>query len=1250
MQIEINEARENNLKNISLHIPHNKITAITGVSGSGKSTLLKNILASYGANNLVRTFSQAVRNELSLSNIVKVKSVLNLPQTVLINPRTFVSNSTSTVSTLSGIHEIIRNLFIKYGEVICPQCGKRFSGFFLYNGMFAIDVIRDKNYNDVLLYISKYGSIKKELFFDKNGNDAKNPRKAAKATILFYLNNPTFQRISDINNQIRSEIYCDLKNKFNPLDFFLCPQCNNLLPQLSRKRFSVVTSYEQGGSVCNSCNGTGYIADIDPSVLVVNKDKTIINGGIKFVSKEGIQYTNINFSKLKAITKFYGININEKIKNISDKNLLSLLRNRSIITMNKGKGVKETIEFKGIAGTLKSAFLTGKGEKKLADICNKKICNSCNALGFDHRLNCLFLFGKSISDLLSMTIVDFMNWCMEIKIKAPNDVMTFLDKIISKTQIFSQLSCGHLELFRKAKKLSGGEVQRLRIGALLNSNIRGVCYLLDEPSTGLHFQDIDTLGNLLKKICSDGNTIVMVDHNKEMLRFCDHIIDMGPNGGDKGGEIIFDGNIDSFLRSKSITAKAILEDNIYVKKIPSIRSKSTFFSFNNLNENNLKNLNIKIPRNSFSVICGISGSGKSTLLNNVIFNRMSKSISSFNCNDIVHIGQRSIASGRSYVASILNISNYIAKIYAKESNIPLSCFLLNSRDNKCLKCKGKGILLSKEREFLGVCDACGGKRFSDKILSIKINNLNIYDVLSMPISILNDNFHDRKINEISSTCQQLGLGYISLLRESETLSKGELQRVHLANILTQATTNNVILMDEPSIGLHANDIKNLLKSINKLTLNNNTVITVEHNPTMISAADYIIELGGCGKNGGKLLYSGTIDNIKNTPTANAIKNPFLLSKKQCTQASQEIEINVSGELKHYKYNGCYNVYSEKENFISLCNNVKNNFLSNLIPGNVLFSDISKNSDAKWLKTPFLFNVDFLRKIKQNFSIYDVLGIKKEIIALIMQEYPNESDLLRYVFDDSSLTGKCPACKGRGLLHIVPIEFFIEKNSLSKAAKSFLAKSTIFSNFNKYLKQTRSIDLLKDFSKLDEHEKNLFLWGIDKTITIEEEYRWAGFFTYFLHNHLFYPNQNIAIKALSQKDFTTCPICNANMLEQKYLGYKILGFNYHDILSMDIEFLLNKFKSYKKQNFYTKRIIETFELLLLFELSGIRLMQSISELDEKSSGIIHMISLFMNRIYFTGILLSNTSILSSSQLKILNKIVNKWKESNTIFLA
>ena len=1250
MQIKIIHAQENNLKNLSLSIPLNKITAITGVSGSGKTTLLKNVLAAYGANNYARVSSQTVRHELMISNSVKVESISNLPQTVLIEPKSFIFNQNSTVSTLSGIHEMIRNLFTEYGETVCPICGEKIKGFNVYKGTFAVDIIKDRNYDSLLIYITKYGSISSEIFYDKKGNEVGSSKKASKVTVCFSLNNPSKGRILDINKLFSCNVYSASKEKFNPLLFAPCPKCGNILPQLSRSRLSFTTSYENGGGACQSCNGTGFAIQIDPNTLIVDKNKTIVDGGLRFVSLNGIQYTNIDYSSLKTISKYYNINIKDKIKDIDAKSLSCLIEKTRTFTINKGKGAKELIEFKGIAKTLCNAFLSGKGEKKLAEICNKKICCTCKGIRIDPQINCFSLFGKTVSDLLSMTISDLMKWAISVKTKVPKEVENRLDKIIAKTQIFSQLSCGHLELSRMANTLSGGEVQRIKIGTLLNSNINNICYLLDEPSTGLHPQDIDILGDLLKKICADGNTIVLVDHNKDMLSFCDYIIDMGSFGGDKGGAVVFSGNIVNFLKSGSETAKAILKRDI-IKKTNSISAhKVNFLHFDKINVNNLKNITVKIPRDCFSVICGISGSGKSTLLNDVIYKQILQAPFDFGYKDVIHLAQRNILGGRSYVASILRISEYIASIYANGTKFSPSAFLLNSKEGKCEVCNGRGIVLSDDNEPLGGCACCQGRRFSHNVLNIKINNLSIYDIYTLPISNLKDVFEDKKIKEISLICEQLKLGYISILRGTESLSKGELQRLYLVNVITHTIRDALILLDEPSIGLHANDVKNLLSLLNELTRRKNTVIAVEHNPVIISAADYIVELGGRGNDGGNLLYCGDANKIKNTPISVAINKGFLPSKKRYINKKQEIIISFSGQVKRYKCNEIHDVSTNTESFITLYNIIKNDFLSSIIPGNVLFSNLGETTSVQWEHSPLLLNIDFSKKMKYDFSIYDILGIKSNIIALIMQKYPTQMDFLKYIFDDTSSTGKCMTCKGQGKVQSIPLDYFIEGETLSKSAKSFLSKSSTYSDFAKILKKRHGIDLHKDFSKLNNIERNLLLWGSDQTIELDKDLLWHGFIPYFLRNHVFYPDQRIATNAITQKRRIICPTCMGKMLESTYLKYNILGLNYNEILTKNIKTILEIFKTYNKSNVYIQKIKGALDLLLRFGLLDLQLSSRTTDLEGRLVGIIYTISLFINKIHSTGILFSNTSLLEDNQIKVLNKMLVPWKQSNTIFIS
>ncbi len=1250
MTIKIKSAFENNLKNLSLDIPHDKITGITGVSGSGKSTLLKYVLAASGANNYVRLASKTVRTALTIKRNVEVESVSGLPQTIFIDVKGVLPNVNSTISTLSGIHETLRNLFVEFSEGICPTCGMRYNAFVTSKGPFSVDVVNDENYPRLTKYINKNGQILNEAFFNKDGNPVKKLVSARNATLTFSLKNPTKKRLKELCSEFSCKTYIeDGKVKYDPTLLARCEHCASLLPQIDRTRFSFLTPYEEGGGACSLCHGTGYTYGVQWSDLLIDEKKSILGGGVRFISEKGIAYTNINLSILKAIAKHYGIDPTKKISTLNQPALASFLNDETKITISMGRGKKKVIEFPGLISLLTMTVARGnKNCGELSKLCERRTCPACNGTRLHDAVDCFRLFGKTLSDLLSMTVDELGVWSGELVDSVPLKARGYLSRLSDKTKVLTRLSCGHLQLNRASNTLSGGELQRIRIGALLNSNLRGICYLIDEPSLGLHDHDVEILGVLFKDICSQGNTIIMVEHNRKLLSYCDFIVDLGPCGGAEGGRLLFSGEMKKFIQSNLATTKSLLEDRTLANKEDSKESFDSFMSFKNLKEHNLKNVDVDVPLRRFTVVCGISGSGKSTFLNEVVLKRVLLNPVKYGFKDVFPFSQNH-SSGvvSSFVATILKISDYIAKLYAKESGFETSCFLLNTRIGKCPACAGKGMVYSEGGECLGICTACAGRRFSDNVLQVKINGLNISDTLSLALSELESHFDDQAIKNAAAVCNLLGIGYLFLARESSSLSKGELQRVRLANIMMKETSNNLILLDEPSKGLHFEDVKKLSRAIKNLLARNNTIIAVEHNPAMIGEADYIVEFGGTGKQGGHLIYSGLPGDLKNTPTAKVMSDRFALGNVRTKKSSREIVFHVATHIRKHQPNLVHQISQQQDDYLLLANKTQKDFLATTIQSNTLFSKIS--SDAIQLENaPLFLSVDFAEKLRSTSSVYEILGVRELMTTIVGQIYPEKKDVLKYVFDDTSPTGKCALCKGAGTITVVSPERFLEKSNLSPNTIKFLSRSLTFTEVAKKLRTKSRTNLQKPYSTMTSSEKDILLWG--NIPDADQGNCWEGLISYFLHNHTYSPDQKWAEEIFSGRYEKSCSLCNGKRLKEEYLDYNLFGLSYCDLMTKDVLTILQVLNKCRLSTSHLDILKQMLMFLVKFGYPNISLAMQTAELDCVCSNIIKTISMYLHRIYGAGIVLANTNSLSLEQRKKLELLLLDWKRTNTIFIS
>ena len=1250
--ISVINAHANNLKNISVDIPIGEITALTGVSGSGKSTLLKDILGSYGTQNFTRISSKTVKDSLLIKKDTEVDEIDNLPNTILIDVKSSISNPISTVSTVSGIHELLRNLFIEYGNIYCDECGNIVVRDYSLIHQLTVDIKIDEMFETTIDFIEKNGKITKIEYFDKNGIITTNEKKKSLATIYFVFNRVSEKLIYEFNKQFNCSVSIISNTAHKTYDFIKeieCAFCHSIGANLIRSRMSYNTSYDDGGGACRCCRGTGKIAKIKPEKVFDDTSKGILDGASQFITAKGIKYSTVTEKFIMALYEKLHLDINIPIESLSNKELNAIMYglDEEITFLDRISG-KKTLFFEGIAKYLESSYRANKGGETLKNLFDESVCCNCKGSRFDDTINRFLFCNKSINSLMLMTLNELGEWCRKIKKEAPKKSQEYLDRIIKETDNFNLLSCGHLALSRFSNTLSGGELQRIRVCTLLNSNIHGLCYLLDEPSSGLHYSDIENMAVLLKRICSNGNTIIMVEHNKKLLSYCNHIIDMGPCGGKNGGNVLFSSSIDKIKNYNTATTKVLLNTE---QKIETFKTETTeqkvFFTFDNLTYNNLKNVSVHFPKDSYTAVCGISGSGKSTFVKQAVYNSINLDPSKYGLEGIEYLGQKSkVTTNQSTVASLLKIGDYISKLYEKSSKgkIKKSCFMLGSSEGKCQNCEGKGLLYSETDEFIGICDQCNGYGFSEDVLKIHVDGLNIYEFYNTNIEDLGEIVKDHKIKKIAELGSRLGIGYLTFARQSKTLSKGELQRVLLIKVLFGEEKNHLLILDEPSKGLHTADVANLIYSLKEVSLAGNTVLVVEHNPEMIKNADYVIEFGGTGVTGGYLLFQGKPSKIKNTPTAKMLEG-FKLDK-QVDISNSKKQIIIQGEDGEIlKYSPCH-LYYESAHSETLTKAGKRSmldFLSVAIPNNPMFSRLDRHIIES--DTPIMILIDFKEKLKYNITVSEALGIS----SFLSEEASNEnnSEIARYIFDPNSPTGKCETCKGTGKTFAVDENFFLQDFELNSSCKKFLKNSTDCAKLSKILKKDK-IDITKKFKDMTEFEKRVLFWGTDKIYDIDgKSKRWEGIIPYFIRFHDHYPDKS-ANEIFKNKMEIVCPTCNGNRLKLIYQNYKCHKLSFSDWMSFTIDSLLKKINSVKNSNIVA--IKSRLNYVKNLGIGDISLNNELISLNPIVSEKIKLLSFYFNKIYGAGIVIKNISEINQDEKIIIKKILEELSATNTIWIV
>lgn len=1237
MKIQVRRAYENNLKHISVDIPLYQITGLTGVSGSGKSTLLRNVLAASGSADYTRIQTKTVRDALRISDFVKAEDVSNMPLPIFIAAKNVVSNSMSTVSTVSGIQEILRNLFTSFGEIRCPDCGAAVSPDLPSDAVFSAELIYDAGYEAALAHIRKRGTVLSEAFFDRKSRPVKpGAKSAALALVRFSLGRPSERAIQDLHKQFGCQVrISDSWGEYDPRSAVRC-SCGRVLPRIARSRLSFATPFEEGGGACRRCGGSGTVVSISRDALIEDMERPIFQGGVRFLTEKGLAHTAVTERFIQAAADLYGIDTGEPLKNIPEEKLEKLFYgSEDVITFQDRVGGKKSQAFQGIASYLCQSYLQGKGGAALAGCCVRQPCPACGGLRLDRETDCFVLFGKTISQLFSMTLRELRDWAAETK--TPPEAEIYLDRLRRKTDYFCRVSCGHLSLGRSSGTLSGGELQRVRICAMLNSSVDRLCYLLDEPSSGLHASEVERLGALLRELCARGNTVIMVEHNQSLLRFCDHIIDLGPAGGAAGGELLFSDRLSQVSRYDTATA-ALLSGKADAPLPAPVAARGPYTQwliFDHLTRNNLKDITVRIPAGGFSVICGVSGSGKSTLLRDVILERVGKAPEAFGVRGVNFLGQSGGGMpNTSTVVTLLKLSDHIAKLFSAAGPLSRNCFMPNTKDGKCPVCEGKGVTLSESGETVGVCDVCHGKCYSPEALSVRVCGANIDELLNAPLDQLGALTDDKKMARLSSVCGLLGIGYLTLSRKSRSLSTGELQRVRLAYSLSNSKeSGQLYLLDEPSKGLHSKDAGKLAEAIHLLVDAGNTVVAVEHNAHLIAGSDYLVELGGTGRNGGYLLYSGAPSGLSGTPTAELLSHA---PEKRCPVPPVDRPPIPSLPVLPD---------SEPERMRELARRTVEEYLSVTIPNNIFFS--RAYSPRQVQDIPCLQLIDFSERIRYDVSLYAALGIRELAIACAYASNPEEGGLLRYVLHDESPTGKCGRCGGSGAVTVVEEDFFVEDGALTKACVRFLQNSTCYKDAAKALRADCGLNITKPLAEMDADERQVLFWGWPTPLKAAgRQMTWPGIVAAFLRDHRHYSDPGAEIIYAGRRRFP-CPVCEGNLLRPEYRGLRLLGVSYGELLTRPAGDLSRMMDAGANRAPAAEKILLILSLLVEAGLGDLTLGQTLAQLDGCRGALVRWISMYVNRTADIGVIADHWDGLDQKTIDFLERTAADWRRTNPV---
>lgn len=915
----IRGARTHNLKNINLELPKNKLIVITGVSGSGKSSLAFDTLYAEGQRRYVESLSAYARQFLEQMEKPDVDSIEGLMPSISIEQKATSHNPRSTVGTVTEIYDYLRLLFARIGTPYCPTHNKELQNQSISeivdtilampnNTKIAIlaplAISKKGEYLDLFDSIQSLGFTKVKI--DSNIYDIDNiPKlnKHVKHDIDIVIDRLIVKH--DHKNRITDSIETAIKHGNGKIKIinlesnneqlislnYSCPNCDYSIGDLEPRMFS----FNNPIGACNLCDGIGEVTFFDPKKIINNHELSIANGAIKGWD----QRNSYTYQHLVSLAKHYKFDLNIPWKDLKDdiKDILLYgtkdTKIKMKILLETGRSINKNAPFEGILNTLKRRYFETDSnyiKEELLKYQNNKLCPECNGSRLKLQSRFIKINSETISNISSWQLQECYNFFKKIKLHGNSKVIgeKIIKEIMLRLGFLIDVGLNYITLNRSSETLSGGESQRIRLASQIGSGLTGVMYVLDEPSIGLHQKDNAKLLSTLSKLKDLGNTVIVVEHDKDAILAADYVIDIGPGAGIHGGKVIAQGSVKDILNNSNSITGQYLSGKRKIS-IPEIRRKQNngYLEVVGAKGNNLKNVHLKIPIGNFVCITGVSGSGKSTLINDTLYKIAMQYINGSNINSckyekiigiemfdkVIGIDQSPIGrTPRSNPATYTKLFDHVREIFAKtqiakERGYEVGRFSFNVKDGRCRTCEGDGVI-KVAMHFLPdiyvICETCQGKRYNRETLEVSYRGKNISDILEMTVEEAHNFFINHSIlGKKLATLIDVGLGYIKLGQNATTLSGGEAQRIKLALELSKKDTGKTLyILDEPTTGLHFQDIELLLKILHKFVNSGNTVVIIEHNLDVIKTADWIIDLGvDGGDNGGKIIAKGTPESI-----------------------------------------------------------------------------------------------------------------------------------------------------------------------------------------------------------------------------------------------------------------------------------------------------------------------------------------------------------------------------------------------------
>lgn len=955
-QIIIKGAKEHNLQNIDLAIPRDEFIVITGLSGSGKSSLAFDTIYAEGQRRYVESLSAYARQFLGQMKKPEMEYIEGLSPAISIDQKTTKENPRSTVGTITEIYDYLRLLFARIGTPHCPKCGKEISHQTLGQiGDSIIEegegkkihilapVVRDKKgqHKDVLDDLRNKGFVRARVDgevrdLEEDIDLPKTYRHSIEVVVdrLKIRKDVDFKRrlvdsletasefADGLINVLFSDDGRDYEKKYS--EHFACVDCGINFEELTPRMFS----FNAPQGACPECNGIGVKMEIDPDLIIPNKNLTLNEGAVTPWAKSN-KKENYYHQMLEAVSKHFNFSMdipfNELTKEQQNIILYGCDDKIPFSFKRRNKSYQVNRQFEGVIPRMERLYIETKSNysrKYISKFMSDRKCHVCHGKRLRPEVLAVTVGGKSIADVVEMSIKDSYQFFLNLELTDREQFIAkeVLKEIRQRLKFLVDVGLDYLSMARSSGTLSGGEAQRIRLATQIGSGLVGVLYILDEPSIGLHQRDNVKLIETLKRLKNLGNTLIVVEHDEETILSADYVVDIGPGAGEHGGKVVACGTPEEIMEShESVTGQYISRRETI--PIPQTRRSGNGESLiiRGARQNNLKNIDVEIPLGKFTCVTGVSGSGKSSLINEILYKGLSGKLNNkftfagdydkiegvSNIDKIIAIDQKPIGrTPRSNPATYTGVFTDIRDLFAetpeaKARGYKPGRFSFNVKGGRCEACSGDGIV-QIEMHFLAdvfvPCEVCGGKRYNEETLDIRYKGKNIYEVLEMTVEEALDFFeHIPKIHKKLKTLLDVGLGYMKIGQPATTLSGGEAQRIKLAKELSRSNTGNTLyILDEPTTGLHFADIKRLLSVLARLTDAGNSVVVIEHNLDVIKTADYIIDLGPeGGDGGGKVIATGTPEEIAKSGTYTGEFLQKILSENITPYAKQLVKEKMS---------------------------------------------------------------------------------------------------------------------------------------------------------------------------------------------------------------------------------------------------------------------------------------------------------------------------------------------------------------------